>query len=106
MHNAIHIVDAPKTDETKDSEIVQFIDKYLTWASPVVTEYHEMSNLVKKPQTCHHTATCRKKKCIARRSNAPWIPSDKIKIVCSEVKINETMDKQNNKRSEKVYKLQ
>ena len=30
MHDAIHIVDAPKTDETKDSEIVQFIDKYLT----------------------------------------------------------------------------
>ena len=30
MHALIHIVDAPKTDENKDSEAVEFIDKYIT----------------------------------------------------------------------------
>ena len=106
MHAAIHMVDGPKIDKIEDSEVVQFINMYLTCASPFVTEYREMSNLVKKAQTCHHTVTCRKKKGVARRSNAPWTPSDKIEIVCSEDKINETMVKQNNKRTGKVYKLQ
>ena len=30
MHVPIHIVDAPKTDENEESEVVEFIDKYHT----------------------------------------------------------------------------
>lgn len=96
MPAPICIADAPKIDETEDSEVVEFIDKYLICALPAVTKYSEMSSLVKKAQTCHHMAACRKKKGVARRSNAPWTSSDKLKIVCSEEKINKAMVKQSN----------
>ena len=62
MHVPIHIVDVPKIDENEDSEVVEFIDKYITCALPDVAKYREMSNLVKKVQTHHHTATFRKKR--------------------------------------------
>ena len=62
MHVSIHIVDAPKIDENEDSEVVEFIDKYITCTLPDVAKYREMSNLVKKVQTHHHIATCRKKR--------------------------------------------
>ena len=31
MHAPIYIVAAPKIDENEDSEVVEFIDKYITW---------------------------------------------------------------------------
>ena len=60
-----------------------------------------MSNLVKRVQTHHHTTTCRKKKGVACRFNAPWAPSDKTRIVRSEEEIDETIVKQS-KKLEKV----
>ena len=60
MHAPIHIVDAPKIGENEDSEVVEFIDKYITCALPDETKYPEISNLVKKLQTHHQTTTCRK----------------------------------------------
>ena len=48
-----------------------------------------MSNYIKKAQTHHHTATCRKKKGVACRFNVPWAPSSKTRIGCSEEKIDE-----------------
>ena len=79
MHAPIHIVDAPKIDENEDSEVVEFIDKYITCALPDEKKYPEMSNLLKKVQTHHHTTTCRKKKGVARRFNAPWTPSNRTR---------------------------
>ena len=61
-----------------------------------------MSNLVKKVQTHHHTTTCRKKKGVACRFNAPWAPSNKTRIVRSEEKIDETIVNQSKKLNEKV----
>ena len=61
-----------------------------------------MSNLVKRVQTHHHTTTCRKKKGVACRFNAPWAPSDKTRIGRSEEKIDETIVKQSKKLIEKV----
>ena len=52
-----------------------------------VTKYPEMSNLAKKVQTHHHTTTCRKKKGVACRFNAPWVPLNKTRIIRSEEKI-------------------
>ena len=83
MHAPIHI-DAPKIDEIEDSEVSEFIDKYITRALPDATKYPEMSNLVKKVQTHHHTTACRTKKGVASRFNTPWAPSDKIGIVSSK----------------------
>ena len=53
-------------------------------------------------QTQHHTTTCRKKKGAKCIFNAPWAPSDKIRIVHSKEKINETIVKQGKKL---IYKV-
>ena len=39
MHAPIHIGDAPKVDGNEDSEVVEFIDKYITCALPDKTKY-------------------------------------------------------------------
>ena len=78
MHASIHIVDAPKIDENEDSEVVEFIDKYILCALPDETPYPEMSNLVKRMQFHHHTTTCKKKKGVACRFNAPWCHQIKL----------------------------
>ena len=51
MHALIHIIDAPKIDENEESEVLKFIDKYITCALPDETKYPEMSNLVKKEES-------------------------------------------------------
>ena len=61
-----------------------------------------MSNLIKRVQTHHHITTCRKKNGVACRFNAPWAPSNKTRIVCSEEKIDKTIVKQGKKLTEKV----
>ena len=103
MHAPIHIVNAPKIDENKNSEIVEFLDKYITYALPDETKYHEMSNLLKKVQTQHHAANCRKKKGVACRFNAPYAPSNRTRIVRSEEKIDEAIVNQSKKRIEKKF---
>ena len=62
MHASIHIVDAPKINENNNSEVIEFIDKYITCVLPDEEKYPEMNKLVRKVQTHHHTTTCRKKK--------------------------------------------
>ena len=62
MHAPIHVVAAPKIDEISNSEVIEFIDKYITCALLDEEEYPEMNKLVRKVQTHHHTTTCRKKK--------------------------------------------
>ena len=61
MHAPIHKVDAPKIDENEDSEVVEFINKYITCALPDETGYPEICNLVRIVQIHHHTTTCTKK---------------------------------------------
>ena len=34
MHAPIHVVDAPKIDENNNSEVIEFIDMYITFALP------------------------------------------------------------------------
>ena len=55
MHAPIYIVDSPKINENEDSEALKFTDNYITCALRDKTKYPEMSNLVKKVQTHHHT---------------------------------------------------
>ena len=102
MHVSIHIVDAPKIDENEDSEVVEFIDKYITCALPDATKYPEMSNLVKKVQPHYDSTTCRKIKEVVCRFNAPWAPSNKTRIIRFEEKIDETIVNQSKKLIEKV----
>ena len=102
MHAPIHIVDVPEIDENEDSKVVEFIDKFITCALPDETKYPEMSNLVKRVQTHHHTTTCGKKKGVGCRFDASWAPSDKARIVRSYEKIDETIIKQSKKLIQKV----
>ena len=99
----IHVVDAPNIDENEGSELVEFIDKYITCALPDKTKYVEMSNLVKKEQTDHPTTTCRKKKGLACRFNAPWAPSSKTRIVSSKKDIDKTIIKWSKNPIDKVH---
>ena len=62
MHAPIHVVDALKIDENNDSEVKEFIDKYILCALSDEEKYSEMNKLVRKVQIHHHTRTCRKKK--------------------------------------------
>ena len=59
MHAPIHIVNAPEIDKNGDSEVFEFINEYITCASPDEAKHPEMRNLVKKVQTHHHTFACR-----------------------------------------------
>ena len=102
MHAPIHIVDAPKIDENEGSEVDKFIDKYITCALPDKTKYPEISNLLKKVKTYHHTTTCTKKNGVVFRFNAPWAPSNKTRIVRSEEKIDETIVNQSKELIKKV----
>ena len=102
MHVLIVMVHTPRIYENEDSEVVEFIDKYTTFAVPDGTKYFEMSNLVKKVQTHHHTTTCRKKEGVECRFNAPWAPSDETRICSSEEKIDETIVKHSTNLIDKV----
>ena len=62
MHAPIHVVDALKIDENNDSEVKEFVDKYILCALSDEEKYSEMNKLVRKVQIHHHTTTCRKKK--------------------------------------------
>ena len=60
-----------------------------------------MNELVRKVQT-HHTTTCRKKKRVTCRFNAPWTPSVETRICHCENNIHETKVKSSKKVIAKV----
>ena len=67
----------------------EFIDKYILCALSDEEKYPEMNKLVRKVQIHHHTTTCRKKKGVRCRFNAPWTPSMEIRIVGCEENIDQ-----------------
>ena len=102
MHAPIHVADAPKIEVNQYNEVLAFIDNYITCALPDETKYPEISNLVKEVQTHYHTTTCRKKKGMVCRFNAPWVSSDETRIVRSEENMNEAKVNQSKKPIDKV----
>ena len=100
-HASIHLVGAPKIDENEDSEVEEFIDKYITCSLLDENEYAELNGLVKSVQTHRHTSTCRKKKGVTCRFNAPWPPSEKTRIVRGG-DVNEVKWKESKKILDKV----
>ena len=81
VHCAIHIVDAPKIDVDEDNKVTDFIDRYISCSIPEERLYPELYKLVTTVQTHHHTQTCRKKRGVRCRFDAPWPPSDRTLIV-------------------------
>ena len=102
MHAPIHVVDAPKIDENNDSDVIEFIDKYITCALPDEEKYPEMNKLVRKVQTQYHATTCRKKKWVTCRFNAHWAPSMETRIVRCEENTDEMKVKSSKILIEKV----
>ena len=51
MYAPIHIVDSPWINGNEDSEVVEYIDKYITCVLLDETKYSGISNLVKKVRT-------------------------------------------------------
>ena len=89
-------------DENEDNEVVEFIDKYITCSLPDDKKYPELNSLVKKVQTHHHTTTCRKKKGVTCRFNAPWPPSEETLIVRGEEDVDKTKLSESKKTIDKV----
>ena len=103
IHAPIYVVDAPKSDETEDSEVVEFKDKHIPCALHDEIKYHEAINLVKNVQTYHHITTCRKKNAVACRFSACWVPSGKTRIVHPNDKIDETKVKHSKNFIDKLH---
>ena len=101
LHSPIHEVNAPKIEDG-GSEVVEFIDKYMTFAVPGKAKYPETRDLVKKVQTYHYVSTCRKKKGVICRFNTLQVPSDETRIVHFKENIDETEVKQS-KVTEEQY---
>ena len=99
-HCAIHVKDAPKLDENTDSEILEFIDKYITCSIPHKDAPPELHELVISRLTHECAITCRKRG-FCCHSNAPWPASEQTRIVRGEDDTNEEV-----KQSKKVvYKV-
>ena len=88
-HVALHVKDAPKLDKDPDSEVIEFIDKFITVSEPNTETEPELHELVTSRWTHRHTFTCRKKKGVRCRFNAPWPPSDRTIILRGENLTNE-----------------
>ncbi|XP_066911966.1 uncharacterized protein [Clytia hemisphaerica] len=84
VHSQVHIKDAPKINErdsSKDNEVIDFIDKYVTCQLPDKEKYPELYHLVNTVQKHHHTFTCRKKSGSRCRFKAPWPPCEETRII-------------------------
>ncbi|XP_066926640.1 uncharacterized protein [Clytia hemisphaerica] len=84
VHAQIHIKDAPVIDEndsSKDNQVIDFIDRYITCSLPDKEEYPKLYELVNTVQKHHHTTTCRKKSGSRCRFKAPWPPCEETQII-------------------------
>ncbi|XP_066930953.1 uncharacterized protein [Clytia hemisphaerica] len=84
VHAQIHIKDAPVIDEndsSKDNQVIDFIDRYITCSLPDKEEYPKLYKLVNTVQKHHHTTTCRKKSGSRCRFKAPWPPCEETQII-------------------------
>ena len=81
LHAPIHIEGAPKLDEDSDSDVIKFINKYITCAIPESESRGELYKLVNAVQKHHCTFTCKKKAGVKCRFNAPWPPTESTIIV-------------------------
>ena len=105
IHAPIHIVGAPILDEDNDhndNNVIDFIDKHISCSLPDKDLYPELSSLVKEVQTHHHTKSCRKKKGVTCRFNAPWPPSDKTLIIRGGNELDKNLVTKSKKTLDKV----
>ena len=84
------------------TEIVEFIFNYFTCSRPDGRKYPEISHLIRKVQTHHHTTTFRRRNDARCIFNAPWPPSLKTRVVWSEENLNKAKVRESKRLAEKV----
>ena len=84
LHVLFHFKDAPKIYESPYSEVIEFIDTYITFAVSDKDSYPELYKFVTTVNNCKHMCTCCKKKGVTFRFGARWTPSETIRIVGKE----------------------
>jgi hypothetical protein len=89
LHCALHVKDAPKLGENPDGEVIDFINKFITVSEPNKETEPDLHELVTSRLFHKHTFTCRKKKGVRCRFNAPWPPCERTTIVRGEDLTNE-----------------
>ena len=77
FHAILHVVDAPVIDKDPDEKVIEYIDNHITCQKP---DDAELCKEVEAKLTHKHTFTCRKKKGVTCRFNAPWPVSSKTII--------------------------
>ncbi|XP_066924610.1 uncharacterized protein [Clytia hemisphaerica] len=98
VHSQVHIKDAPRiNDSSKDNEVIDFIDKYITCSLLDKEGYPELYELVNTVQKHHHTFTCRKNSGSRCRFKAPWPPCEETRIIRGK-----QIDKNEYKQSKRV----
>ena len=78
FHMVIWVESAPKLDVDDDSEVITFIDNYVS--SHIPDNNKPLANLVTKLRTHHHTHAC--KQCGACRFSFPQVPSPQTLMSC------------------------
>ena len=95
IHAPVHVENAPTIENDSREDVISFIDKYVTCSIPDKQLHPELNKLVNSLQTHHCTKTCKKKKGIKCRFNAPWPPTEQTKIVFAN-EDKKSLDKANN----------
>ena len=104
-HASVHVQNAPKIlddDDSNDDDVIEFIDRYITCSLPDEEQYPELFSLVKAVQTHHHKSSCRKKKGVTCRFNAPWPPSENTRIIRGDQDLDKRVVQESKKILDKV----
>ena len=95
FHAILHVLNAPVIDKDPDDIVIKFIEKYITCQKP---NDQELCKEVESKLMHKHTFTCRKKKGVRCRFNAPWPISSRTLIA----RKNENADKKHLKEQKDV----
>ena len=88
-HAPLHVKGVPERDEDIDSKVIQSIDQYRPCSLPMYNKYSGWNDLVKTIQSHHHTQTCRKRKGVICRFNAP-LPATNEKLIIHKTENTDT----------------
>ena len=98
FHVPLYVEGAPKLDDYEGNKVTEFTDQYITCSCPMKNKYSDLNDLVKTPQSHHHTQTCTKRKAVICRFNATWPIRNETLTICKA----ENKDKCKIRRSKTV----
>ena len=102
LHVPVHVKYAQKIDESPDSEVTEFIDRYITFAIRDKDFYPKLYKLLTTVQNHKHTLICHKENGLTCRFGAPWASSETTRIFHVE-EIDKTKIASSKKILDKVH---